>query len=77
MSLANRLGTKVYSHLKNGNKKFDFLVDLNSMSDLFFFVDGHSIQSMHLNSSSWNWQYFHSLSDTLNAVALTVATCKQ
>lgn len=52
MSLANRLGTKVYSHLKNGNKKFDFLVDLNSMSDLFFFVDGHSIQSMHLNSSS-------------------------
>ena len=37
MSLANRLGTKVYSHLKNGIKKFDFLVDLNSMSDLLFF----------------------------------------
>ena len=37
MSLTNRLGTKVYSHLKNGIKKFDFLVDLNSMSDLLFF----------------------------------------
>ena len=37
MSLANRLGTKVYSHLKYGIKKFDFLVDLNSMSDLLFF----------------------------------------
>ena len=37
MSLANRLGTKVYSHLKYGIKKFDFLVDLNSVSDLLFF----------------------------------------
>lgn len=37
MSLANRLGTKLYSHLKNGIKKFDFLVDLDSMIYFFFF----------------------------------------
>ena len=36
MSVANRLGNKVYSHLKNGIKKSDLLVDLDSMIDLFF-----------------------------------------
>ena len=37
MNLANRLDTKLYSHLKNGIKKSDFLVDLDSMIYLLFF----------------------------------------
>ena len=47
MNLANRLGTKLYSHLKNGIKKSDFLVDLNSMTSVvvFFFI-------LHLSCST-------------------------
>ena len=37
MNLANRLGTKLYSHLKNGIKKSDFLVDLDSDISVVFF----------------------------------------
>ena len=49
MNLANRLGTKLYSHLKNGIKKSDFLVDLDSMIYLLFFF--HNLIFLSTNAT--------------------------